>query len=316
MATGPGLAMGQLIFPLNKVTNSVGRKDRITNMVPDVDLGSLDQERSVSRRHAELMYEHGTISVRDIGSTNGTTVNGERLAHQVDRDLKDGDEVGFGAVAMVFVAAAEWPEGVEADWPPEPEFAPEETMIASPFASEETMIAGPGATEETMVAPPQDFSASETAIFTPDAAAGLVDPEAVTPSPDEASAQEALDEAAAPLPEPAPAAFEAPAAAAVEAPVYVACSNHSHLPAVGLCPGCLEAFCVDCLPEREDGLMVCNRCAGISYRLGAAGAPGASIPAPAMAAAATAPVPAGGDMPGPAPMPGGAPEDKKKKWPF
>jgi hypothetical protein len=49
----------------------------------------------------------------------------------------------------------------------------------------------------------------------------------------------------------------------------VACSNHPHLPAIGVCPGCLESFCVDCLPEREDGLMVCNRCAGISYRLGA-----------------------------------------------
>jgi pSer/pThr/pTyr-binding forkhead associated (FHA) protein len=312
MATGPGLAMGQLIFPLNKVTNSVGRKDRITNMVPDVDLGSLDQERSVSRRHAELMYEHGTISVRDIGSTNGTTVSGERLAHQVDRALKDGDEVGFGAVTMVFAAAAEWPEGVEAEWPPEPEFAPEETMIASPFASEETMVAAPGATEETMVAPPQDFSASETAIFTPDAAAGLVDTEAVTPS---------SDEAVPPMPEPTPAAFEPPPAATpVEAPVYVACSNHSHLPAVGLCPGCLEAFCVDCLPEREDGLMVCNRCAGISYRLGAAGAAGAPgmAAAPAMANAAPAPVAAGGGMPAPAPapVPGDAPEEKKKKWPF
>ena len=42
--------------------------------------------------------------------------------------------------------------------------------------------------------------------------------------------------------------------------------------AVGLCPGCLDPFCVECLPEREDGLMVCNRCAGINYRLSAAGA--------------------------------------------
>jgi hypothetical protein len=53
---------------------------------------------------------------------------------------------------------------------------------------------------------------------------------------------------------------------------YVACSNHPHLPAIGLCPGCLEPFCVDCLPDRGDAPLACNRCAGISFRLsGAAG---------------------------------------------
>jgi hypothetical protein len=56
--------------------------------------------------------------------------------------------------------------------------------------------------------------------------------------------------------------------------VFVSCSNHPHLPAIGVCPECLEAFCVDCLPEREDGLMVCKQCAGISYRLGATSAGG------------------------------------------
>jgi hypothetical protein len=42
--------------------------------------------------------------------------------------------------------------------------------------------------------------------------------------------------------------------------------------AVGICPGCLDPFCVDCLPEGPDGLMVCNRCAGIYHRLTGAGA--------------------------------------------
>jgi hypothetical protein len=167
--------------------------------------------------------------LRDIGSINGTTVNGERLAHQVDRPLQDGDRLGFGGVDLTFAAEAEWPEGVEAEWPPEvPAAALEDTMV---------------------------FSPSETAIFPP----------ADMPSAAEVPEEEARLTPQTPAPEPADAE------AVNKAPVFVSCSNHPHLPAIGVCPGCLEAFCVECLPEREDGLMVCNRCAGISYRLGATG---------------------------------------------
>lgn len=302
MASGPTLVFGQLSFPLNKTTSTVGRKDRITGQVPDVDLGTLDQERSVSRRHAELSYEHGITSLRDVGSTNGTTVNGEPLAHQVDRPLQDGDRVGFGGVEMVFAAMGEWPEGVEAEWPPE---VPE-------ALAEETMIAGPLSTEETMVSPPSEFSSSETMVYAP-AGAPAVEAEAVPAwAPEEPVAAEAE----------APAAPAAPEPVHVERVVeaYVACSNHPHLPAIGVCPGCLEAFCVDCLPEREDGLMVCNRCAGISYRLGAASGvvqaaaqvagPVGGMPSPT---AFPDPVPPA-SMPQPAPPP--LDGEKKKKWPF
>lgn len=321
MATGPTLVFGQLTFPLNKETNSVGRKDRITNLVPDVDLGTLDQERSVSRKHAEIVYEHGTMALRDVGSTNGTTVNGERLAHQVDRALQDGDRVGFGGVDMVFAAMGEWPEGVEAEWPPEvPEALAEETMVAGPLSAEETMIAGPLSAEETMVSPPADFSSSETMVYAPATAPAEEAEAAPAWAPEEPAAAEA---AAAPAS--IEAVYEAPVAPepvrveqVVEA--YVACSNHSHLPAIGVCPGCLEAFCVDCLPEREDGLMVCNRCAGISYRLGAASAvvqpaaqaavPFGGVPSPTAFPDPVPPV----AVPQPAPPP--VDGEKKKKWPF
>ena len=240
MATGPAVHFGNLVFPLNKVTSSVGRKDRITNMVPDVDLGNLNAERSVSRRHAEFAYDHGTTIVRDIGSTNGSSVNGEKLAVQVDRALQDGDTVAFGAVTLTFQAAAEWPEGVEAEWPPEiPEPSPEETMIVG--GAEETMVANPYASEETMVAPPATFDAGETAVIAPSM------PDAPPPPPEPVY-----------VPEPAEP--------------MAACTNHAHMMAVGICPGCLDPFCVDCLPEGQDGLMVCNRCAGIYHRLTGAGA--------------------------------------------
>jgi hypothetical protein len=56
------------------------------------DLGLADD--SVSRRHAELLYLNGTWLLRDLRSTNGTTVNGWRITAEVA--VRPGDVVGFG----------------------------------------------------------------------------------------------------------------------------------------------------------------------------------------------------------------------------
>jgi pSer/pThr/pTyr-binding forkhead associated (FHA) protein len=56
----------------------------------------------VSRRHAEIEASAGSWTLRDLGSTNGTTVNDE----PVDRaELRDGDEVGIGGVPLRFSAS-------------------------------------------------------------------------------------------------------------------------------------------------------------------------------------------------------------------
>lgn len=50
-----------------------------------------------SQRHAELFEEQNHLWLRDLGSTNGTSVNGERL--QSARRLEPGDTVHFADVA-------------------------------------------------------------------------------------------------------------------------------------------------------------------------------------------------------------------------
>jgi Protein of unknown function (DUF3662)/FHA domain len=59
---------------------------------------------SVSRTHAIVEVLEGEPSVRDLGSTNGTFVNGERVE---SRSLRAGDELMFGNTAMRFEAAGE-----------------------------------------------------------------------------------------------------------------------------------------------------------------------------------------------------------------
>jgi DNA-binding winged helix-turn-helix (wHTH) protein len=69
--------------------NAVGRE-----LPTDVWLDS----GSVSRRHAKVIVDGMNAWLEDLGSKNGTTVNGQKVTGRVK--LNDGDEVRFGAVLM------------------------------------------------------------------------------------------------------------------------------------------------------------------------------------------------------------------------
>jgi hypothetical protein len=53
-----------------------------------------------SRRHAEVYQEDGTVLVRDLGSKNGTFVNGELIGGP--RALEPGDRIGIGSAQITF----------------------------------------------------------------------------------------------------------------------------------------------------------------------------------------------------------------------
>ncbi len=56
---------------------------------------------SVSKIHAALMMStEGTLLVADTGSTNGTHINGRRIAYGESRLIEDGDVVSFGDVEV------------------------------------------------------------------------------------------------------------------------------------------------------------------------------------------------------------------------
>lgn len=67
---------------------------------------------SVSRRQAEIRDEAGSWVVRDLGSSNGTFVNGERLTG--DHVLRPGDEISFGKFSVFFEKAFAEPVAAEA----------------------------------------------------------------------------------------------------------------------------------------------------------------------------------------------------------
>lgn len=92
-------------FPLaaGKET-TVGRIDPVTGINPEVDLTPVDGKRSISRRHARIKREpDGTFSVvEDVGTMNGTFVNGVRLAAGRPVPVASGDTVVFGTIQCRF----------------------------------------------------------------------------------------------------------------------------------------------------------------------------------------------------------------------
>jgi CRP-like cAMP-binding protein len=82
---------------------TVGRKDAVTGIYPDIDLSPLDQQRSISRRHAKIYRRGSKFFVgEEIGTMNSTFVNGTRLETGVPTEIRNGDEVRFGVVVLKF----------------------------------------------------------------------------------------------------------------------------------------------------------------------------------------------------------------------
>ena len=75
-------------------TVTVGRKPGNTIVVP--------QDTFVSGRHAEIVTDNSGTYLTDLGSTNGTVVNGQKLAANEKQLLLEGDEVQLGQSRFTF----------------------------------------------------------------------------------------------------------------------------------------------------------------------------------------------------------------------
>jgi pSer/pThr/pTyr-binding forkhead associated (FHA) protein len=65
------------------------------------DLDMVLVEEMVSRKHARILMSQGSISIQDLGSTNGTFVNGEKIR---EAQLREGDRVLIGTSILKVVA--------------------------------------------------------------------------------------------------------------------------------------------------------------------------------------------------------------------
>ena len=57
-------------------------------------------DANISRQHAELFWDGEGWSIRDLGSTNGTSVNGHKITSAVE--LHDGDRINLGVSTLIY----------------------------------------------------------------------------------------------------------------------------------------------------------------------------------------------------------------------
>ena len=79
-------------FPVNKAQVIIGREIACDIMLCD---------DSISRRHAEVIRDSDCWRVHDLGSSNGTFVNGKRIE---EVELADGDVITLGDINLTFEA--------------------------------------------------------------------------------------------------------------------------------------------------------------------------------------------------------------------
>lgn len=90
-------------IPLTEITLTVGRRSSC-----DICL----DYANVSGMHAELTFRNGHWAVRDLGSSNGVKVNGEKVPARV---LRPGDEIAIAGHKFKILYTL--PDGVEAAIP-------------------------------------------------------------------------------------------------------------------------------------------------------------------------------------------------------
>jgi hypothetical protein len=80
----------------------IGRVSEIPgDSVPDINLSTFEaKEQGVSRQHLKITRVRDMVYVTDLGSSNGTYLNGHRLAPNISRLLRDGDALRLGHLRM------------------------------------------------------------------------------------------------------------------------------------------------------------------------------------------------------------------------
>lgn len=88
---------GQILPLVGRSEFTVGRVSEGQSILPDIDLTPYDAySQGVSRLHATVKVFEDHIAITDLGSSNGTRVNKEKLTPHQDYELNHGDVISLG----------------------------------------------------------------------------------------------------------------------------------------------------------------------------------------------------------------------------
>jgi len=95
------LDTGQMLPLAERNEFTLGRISEGQPIMPDIDLSPYQAyANGVSRLHAVIKRGMDSIVLMDLGSANGTFLNGKRLNPNVEKDLANGDVVALGRLKI------------------------------------------------------------------------------------------------------------------------------------------------------------------------------------------------------------------------
>jgi len=91
------LENNEIIPLIDREEITFGRAIEDQSIIPDIDLTPYNgYEKGVSRLHASITIDGNHVTITDLGSANGTRVNGNRLAPNQSQAIVHGDLLTFG----------------------------------------------------------------------------------------------------------------------------------------------------------------------------------------------------------------------------
>lgn len=90
-------------MPVARNPMLLGRASEAEGYRPDFDMTFYDEGDYVSRRHARITKGRGGYFITDMGSSNGTTVNGQQVVPRQVHMLHNGDRIQVGLVVIEFL---------------------------------------------------------------------------------------------------------------------------------------------------------------------------------------------------------------------
>jgi len=92
---------GQIIHLAGRTEFTLGRVADNQPILPDVDFSPYEAyAQGVSRLHASLKIINQRVVITDLGSSNGTRVNGQKIMPHIDYLLNHGDVVALGKLKI------------------------------------------------------------------------------------------------------------------------------------------------------------------------------------------------------------------------
>lgn len=89
-------------YELDREVMLLGRNSPADGIFPEIDLTEVDTGSYISRRHGRLTRQDAAFVYEDMGSSNGSFLNGNKLVPKVQVEMHDGDTLRLGRTEMCF----------------------------------------------------------------------------------------------------------------------------------------------------------------------------------------------------------------------